>query len=190
MQALQHVEYEPEVAYLHLITSGEILTGFFEYKKEEILSAEINDILNLIENGLENGRNISRQISNSLLGIKRSFVKSLLSLVDPVFFESKESNSEFGHFKPDLLEKSIGAAYDLRSKYVHTGVPFGDWIRPRNNLTDLQSGRPIVGNKDFEKILEKAPTFLGLERLIRYCLLKFIASKISPEIIELQQRPL
>ncbi|MFC6673179.1 hypothetical protein [Marinobacterium aestuariivivens] len=184
MQALQNVEYEPEVAYLHLITSGEILAGFFEYKKEEVLDQQILDVLNIIEGGLENGQKISRQLSNRLLGIKRSFVKSLCSLVDQRFFESRESEVEFGCFKPDFIERNIGAAYDLRSKYVHTGVPFGNWIQPRGHHTDLQCGRPVVSDKDFSKILEKAPTFLGLERFIRYCLLNFMASNGFPEIME------
>lgn len=184
MQALQNVEYEPEVAYLHLITSGEILAGFFEYEKEEILDQQILDILNTIESGLENGEKISSQISNRLLGIKRIFVKSLCSLVDESFFESRESDVEFGYFKPDLIERNIGAAYDLRSKYVHTGVPFGNWIQPRGHHTDLQLGLPVVSDKEFSKILEKAPKFLGLERFIRYCLLNFMASNGFPEIME------
>lgn len=184
MQALQNVEHEPEVAYLHLITSGEILAGFFKYKKEEILDERMLNILNTIERDLQNGEKISRQLSNQLLGIKRSFVKSLCSLVDQRFFETRESDVEFGYFKPDLIEQNIGAAYDLRSKYVHTGVPFGNWIRPRSQNTDLQIGCPVVSDKDFSKILEKAPTFLGLERFIRYCLLSFMASNGFPEIME------
>jgi len=184
MQALQTVEHEPEVAYLHLITSGEILAAFFEYKKEEILDQQILSVLNTIESELENGEKISRQLSSRLLGIKSGFVKSLCSLVDQQFFESRESDVEFGFFKADLIERSIGAAYDLRSKYVHTGVPFGNWIQPRGHHTDLQLGSPVVSDKDFSKILEKAPTFLGLERFIRYCLLNFIASNGFPEIME------
>lgn len=184
MQALQNAEYEPEVAYLHLITSGEILAGFFEYEKEEILDQQILGVLNTIQSGLDNGEGIARQISNRLLGIKKCFVKSLCSLVDHRFFEARESDVEFGYFKPDLIERSIGAAYDLRSKYVHTGVPFGNWIQPRGHHTDLQLGRPVVSDRDFAKTLAKAPTFLGLERFIRYCLLSFMVSNGFPEIME------
>ena len=184
MQALQTVEYEPEVAYLHLITSGEILAAFFKYEKEDILDQQILGALNTIENGLEDGRKISRLLSSRLLGIKSRFVKALCSLVDQRFFESRESDVEFGFFKADLIERSIGAAYDLRSKYVHTGVPFGGWIQPNKHHSDLQFGRPVVDDREFSKILEKAPTFLGLERFIRYCLLNFIASNGFPEIME------
>jgi hypothetical protein len=184
MQALQNVEYDPEVAYLHLITSGEILAGFFKYEKEELLDQQILDSLSIIQSRLEDGENIARQISGQLLGIKRRFVKSLCSLINHSFFESNESDMKFGYFKPELIEKNIGSAYDLRSKYVHTGVPFGSWIQPRGHYTDLQLGRPVVIDREFSKTLEKAPTFLGLERFIRYCLLSFMALNGFSEILE------
>ena len=36
-------------------------------------------------------------------------------------------------------------------------------------------GRPVVEDRDFARTLAKAPTFSGLERLVRYCLLKYMA---------------
>lgn len=186
MQALQSAEHAPEIAYLHLITSGEILAGFFEYKKEEILDQEVLKILNIIQNNIDNGHKISNQLASRIRGIKRSFVKSLCSLIDQNFFTAKDSNTNWGSFKQDSIEKNIGAAYDLRSKYVHTGVPFGNWINPSYGNSDLQQGQPVVNDKEFSKILGNAPTFLGLERFIRYCLLNFLASNGFPEIKELQ----
>lgn len=80
-------------------------------------------------------------------------------------------------FKKSAIRKRIGAAYYLRSKYFHTGVPFGHWVEPGSRGEDLQLGAPIVDNRSFAKILENAPKFAGLERLIRYCLLMFMRSK-------------
>lgn len=182
MQALQNAEHAPETAYLHLITSGEILAGFFEYKKEDILDEEILNILSIIQSEINNGLKISNQLASRIRGIKRSFVKSLCSLVDQNFFTSKDSNTIWGSFKQDSIEKNIGAAYDLRSKYVHTGVPFGNWVNPSYGNSDLQQGQPEVDDKEFSKILGNAPTFLGLERFIRYCLLNFLVSNGFPEI--------
>ena len=182
MQALQNVEHEPEIAYLHLITVGEILASAFKYEKEEILDRQMLDYLNIIQLNIDDGEKIAKEISKRLFCIKRGFVKSLCSLVDAQFFESRESKIKYGHFKAEGIERNIGAAYDLRSKYVHTGVPFGSWIKPRENESDLQFGRPVVGDRDFSRILEKAPTFLGLERFIRYCLLNFMVSNGFPEI--------
>lgn len=177
MQALQNAEHNPEVAYLHLITAGEILSSFCKYSKEEILDQRTIDDLNFIKNQIENGSKIANRISKRLISVKRIFVKSLSSLLDDQFFLTAEPEAKFGHFKPKDIEKNIGAAYDLRSKYVHTGVPFRRWIEPSRGYDDIQFGEPVIANREFAKILARAPIFAGLERLIRYCILKFMVSR-------------
>ncbi|EKB1992660.1 HEPN domain-containing protein [Vibrio parahaemolyticus] len=182
MQALQNVEHEPEVAYLHLITAGEILAGAYQFEKEEILDQEMLKVLSTIENELEGGRKLARQIEKRLLGVKRTFVKALCSLIDDDFFCQTKLESEISTFTQENIEQCIGAAYDLRSKYVHTGSPFGIWIKPKGHGSDLQFGRPVVSDTGFGKILARAPTFQGLERFIRYCLLKFMMQNGFPDL--------
>ncbi len=147
MQALQNAEANVEVAYLHLITAGEILSSGFRYANTR--------------------------------GVKKKFVRALYSLIDEDFYAVPESPSKFGRFRADNMERSIGAAHELRSRYVHTGVSFGMWVDPALGVggSDLQLGRPVVEGKSFGDILAAAPTFLGLERTVRYCILKFMASR-------------
>ncbi len=177
MQALQNAEHDPEVAYLHLITAGEILSSFFQYSKEEILDETTIADLDIIKNKIEDGDKIAKRISKRLTVVRKNFVKSLCSLLDDSFYVTAESEKKPGHFKPRNIERNIGAAYDLRSNYVHTGVSFGRWVEPSRHHSDLQSGKPVVEDKEFAKILRKAPKFAGLERLIRYCILKFMSSR-------------
>ena len=178
MQALRHAERNAEVAYLHLITAGEILSGpgLFQYSKEERLAPEDVDDLKAIESCLQNGRAIAKRLTGKLLGIKRTFVRSLLSLLDESFYTERKGGRPFGYFRPDDMKRRVSAAYDLRSRYVHSGVPFGNWIAPARGRGDVQIGRPIVQDGEFAKILERAPTFAGLERMMRYCLLRYMAS--------------
>lgn len=186
MLALQNAENNLEVAYLHLITAGEIFSSFFSYSEEKMLDAGTIADLEVIKNKIKGGDKIAKRISNRLTTVKKSFVKSLCSLLDDSFYMTPESKQKFCRFKPENIEKNIGAAYDLRSKYVHTGVSFGMWVESSRDYNDLQfGGRPEVGDSEFAKILEKAPKFAGLERLMRYCILKFMSSRklltISPE---------
>ncbi|WP_281649220.1 HEPN domain-containing protein [Parendozoicomonas sp. Alg238-R29] len=187
-QAIQICETEPEVAYLHLITAGEIISGHYSYEQDEVLDAVTLKHLAEIRTHVPNGDKIARHISGRLLSIKKRFIKSLVSLIGPDFFDQREVSGEFGYFKNDDFEKRVGAAYDLRSKYVHTGSPFGGWIKPNSRLDDVQLGKPVVPDKEYAKTLAIAPTFTGLERVIRYCLLKFMSnnglaelSNIKPE---------
>ena len=177
MQALQDVEHNAEVAYLHLITAGEILSSCFPYSKEETLDEDtLNDLL-VIERELKDGDKIVKRMHGRLQGVKRRFVMSLCSLLDDQFYARTENKRAFAHFAPKDIEARVGAAYDLRSKYVHTGAPFGAWIDPSRSYGDIQVGAPAVDDKEFSKILKKAPTFAGLERLMRYCILRFMASQ-------------
>lgn len=51
---------------------------------------------------------------------------------------------------------------------------FGGWVAPRGkDNAEVQSGKPIVEDKEYGRILEWAPTYVGLERTIRYGLLRF-----------------
>jgi hypothetical protein len=40
-------------------------------------------------------------------------------------------------------------------------------------LAEVQFGTPVVGDKKLADLLATAPTYLGLERVIRYCLFRF-----------------
>ncbi|MNY09114.1 hypothetical protein D3C86_1420070 [compost metagenome] len=83
----------------------------------------------------------------------------------------------------------------MRSRYVHSGESFGSWIYPRGSgVEEIQSGRPVIKDKDFAKTLATAPTYSGLERVVRYGLLRFserlgVQTMIaSPDAIDDQSR--
>lgn len=187
MQALQNIETDYENSYLQFVMAGEIMSRHFDYKIEDLLDDSMLKTLKNIEENFKDGREIVKNISKRTASIKKRFVMSISDLIDDEFFLSKETDIDYCSFRVEDFSKRIGAAYDLRSKYVHTGVPFGNWIRPESRfLADVQIGRPVVDDKEYAKILEKAPTLIGLERVIRYCLLKFMISNGFQEIEEIR----
>lgn len=169
MRALQNAETDPEIAYLHLITSAEILASFFTYERDEIVAPQILELFKNIEANMPDGAKVVRQLQGNFRSIKRCFVQSICNLLDDEFFSEQQG---FMFLSKDKIQTSIGAAYDLRSKYVHVGAAFGNWVRPNVRAEELRGGRPIVPDREFAKILEKAPSFHGLERVVRYCVLK------------------
>ncbi len=176
-QALQNFEREPEVAYLHLISAGEILSNFHDFDKLDLLDEKTKEYLQDIRENLSSGDKVARHIEGRLLLIKKRFVETIIGLIDDRFFEASEAGHGVGSFMPDDFRKSVAAAYDLRSKYVHTGAPFGSWVSLQlgERNTEVQFGKPDVNDKGLAKILEWAPTLVGLERVIRYSLIQFAA---------------
>lgn len=176
LQALQNFEERPDVAYLNLITAGEVLSNYFSYDKDDLLDEHARDIILQIAEASDNGPELARQIKGRLFQVKRRFLRALESLLTAPFYAESEADKDFLRLKREDIKDRLGAAYDLRSQHVHSGIPFGSWVSRTlgGEAGEVQVGIPVVGNKDFEKVLARAPTYFGLERIIRYCLLRFI----------------
>jgi hypothetical protein len=91
------------------------------------------------------------------------------------FFSNHESKENQWALKPNDIQQRIKSAYDLRSRYVHTGIPFGGWVGPVTQyVEEVQLGEPVIDDKEFQKIIKLSPTLVGLERIMRFCLLRFM----------------
>ena len=179
VNALQHAEIQPEIAFLNLITCGEILSNFYNYNQDDLLDDEMKRDLFRIGGEIQDGSAIVRRISSRLFSVKRRFIKTVLFLLNSYFFQQSEAKENFGRLNKDDISMRIRAAYDLRSMYVHRGVNFGFWInlqflvgRQFNN--EVPFGEPVIDDPEFKKILVRSPTFIGMERIMRFCLLRFM----------------
>lgn len=180
LRALQTEEADIEVAYLHLITSGEILSNALDVSPDQLLDAQTRRALEKIEAGLVDGPKLAHMMRGKLRAIRRRFVWAFEQLTDAAFFTRGEAKHSHERFKTDNFLKAIAAAYDLRSHYVHTGKAFADMVRPRGDPPpELNHGRPIIEDKAFGQILANAPTFTGLERIVRYGLLRFAEDRLE-----------
>lgn len=175
LRSLQIFELEPEIAYIDLVTCGEILSNQIKFSEEELYDEQIKEMLTKIESNLDDGEFIAKNIKGRLFQVKRKYRLTLLKLLNDYFFTNTESKEGFLALKKEDIDKRVKASYDLRSLYVHTGVRFGHWLYPHSYfLNEIQLGVPVVESKDFEKLLFKAPTYIGLERIMRFSLLRFI----------------
>ncbi len=180
LQALQNFDYDLELSYLNLVTAGEVLSGFYDYNSTDLFDEELLLYLNQIKDNLENGSKVYNKILSYLGGIRKKFTLTLLKFLDAPFynslidfFKAKGENTDFC-FNDKNIEQSINAAYKLRSLYVHTGVSFDHYLRSHQSFHDFQYGKPTNCSKDLADTIKKAPTLYGLERIIRYCLIKFM----------------
>jgi hypothetical protein len=175
LHALQHAETQPEIAFLDLITCGEILSYFFPYDQDDLLDDKMKRDLIRIEEEIDGGGAIVRSIRDRLFSVKRRFVKTILYLLNPYFFQQSEAKENYDRLNQVDISIRIKAAYDLRSRYVHTGVDFGLWIKPlRDFNSEIQMGEPVIGDSELKKILVRSPTLIGMERIMRFCLLRFM----------------
>jgi hypothetical protein len=171
MRALRVAETNPEIAYLHLITAGERLAEVVPFDADRGLEAVVSSALAKIKAELSDGERIAGLFRARLRQLKRRYCSLICGSLDEMFFSRTEATDGFGSLKKASFPRAAAAAYDLRSRYVHTGASFGKWVQPRRGNEERQIGKPIVGNRGFETVLHHAPTFIGLERLTRVALL-------------------
>jgi hypothetical protein len=170
-RALRTVNRDPEVAYLHLITACERIAETAPLDGIE-LEAVIETALTRIELELRDGARVARLFRRRMRQLKRRFAAALVHHLDDEFFHRSEAENIWASLHARDFPRAAAAAYDLRSRYVHTGISFGSWIKPSYDNAERQAGRPVVRDREMAKILDRAPTFIGLERLTRVLLLK------------------
>jgi hypothetical protein len=187
-QALQNVETEPEVAYLHLITAGEILTNAHRPESDEYIDESVGAILDKVRQNVPNGEKAAKILANRMRQIKHRFRLTVGDFIDEQFFDATKNEPNFKKLRKDDFSKRISAAYDIRSRYVHTGCSFGGWIAPwRDRLEEVCPGTPRIADEELAELIQAAPTYIGLERVIRYCLFRFAERHrlfIDPEAAE------
>lgn len=183
-RALTEIEQQPDLAYLDLVTCGEILSSARSIPQNRLCDTQVRSILSRIEAELSDGTRVANLLRRRLFQVRRRFSEVLADFLDDYFFSHFESR-ELGALKVDTIKGALKAAYDLRSRYVHTGVHFGGWMNlPHQTETVL--GTPLIEDKELKKVLCRAPTLHGLERVMRYALLK-VASEAGARLDDLYQ---
>jgi hypothetical protein len=179
LQALQLFESEPELAFLSLVNAGEVLISGLEFSESEIYDEEIRTLLAEIKDKL--GESKAEKVRGRFFQIRRKFRIGLSKLVNQSFFEGSESREDFYQFKQEDFDTRIAAAYDLRSYFLHAGKRFGIWVEIMGNMNaDVSIGTPAYGDPEWKKLISRIPTLVGMERVIRFCLLRFLHQKVSP----------
>jgi hypothetical protein len=182
-RSLRAYEDEPEVAFLDLISALEIIASELDFSDDVLYDPQTLKDLKTIEANVPGGAKVAQRIKSRLFQIRRQVVESAVELTNDTFFKGSESREANFALTKERLRSAVRAAYDVRSLYVHTGARFSIWVDPHGAmLNEMVLGKPVLqsAEKELADPLSKMPTFLGLERLVRFMILRFAHSKIVP----------
>lgn len=185
IQALRIVEENPELAFLSLITAGEILASYFKYDANDLIDEHSKKLLDELKKLGESGEDLHSKVSKKLMGISEAFCKFLIDCLDDKFFENSEAKHSYQKLTMSDIKQRLKAAYNLRSKYVHAGQTPSGWMSVAylNDNEEIHHGSPVLEDKEMKKAVKRSPTFIGMERIIRYSLLRFLEkTKVIDEI--------
>ena len=173
-RALRAYETDPEVAFFHFVVSLEVIASQLEVPSEDLYDEQTQSDLKAIEQKL--GTKVAARIRSRLYQLRRRVVYAAKHLLNEAFFEGSQAKPPY-RLTRDRLETCVKAVYDLRSRYAHGGAQFGIWFEHQvgGTTTEVQVGHPVLpdSQKELERILADIPTFVGLERLVRFLILRF-----------------
>ena len=181
-EALRLLPLDREIAFFRLIQAIECVSGKSQYTDEERFShdEQLWTYLKWLEQlDDETGKRCAAFVKNRLYQVARGVWLWLDKRIDGDFF-----TAESYALADDNLKACVSGAYTLRSKYVHGGAAFADFIDPTDGRcgsleTIPDSFLEACQDKDLRKTLARCPSFLGLERLVRYGLTKELSANIA-----------
>jgi hypothetical protein len=170
--SLQYVNTDPDMAYISMVESGEILSNIITICTDDLLTKDEKEILEEIKD-LKDGEKKYKYIKSKFRQISKRFVAGLMSTIDENFYNSKKGIHEKYLFQKDNIEIFLKGSYNLRSLYVHEGGSFGRNTMPTFPfLSDYISSHSTGHSPKMKKALDKAASFTGLEKIIQYSIFK------------------
>lgn len=173
-RALRAFETDSEAAFFHLIVALEVIASKVNVPDDYLYDEQAKQELKAIKEAL--GDKMESRVRSRYYQLRRRVAYAAKELTNDVFFDGSQAR-EGMRLNRSNLEKCVKAAYDLRSKYAHAGASFGIWLAGLQGA-EIQIGRPVLPDSQEElgDILANIPTFDGLERLIRFMILRFAQS--------------
>ena len=177
--ALRMLTIDIEAAYLMLIQALECVSDRSEFSEEELFGHD-TDLMEHIKwfDSIAGGDRVAKYFKGRLPQINRTVQLTVKASLGEAFF-----SDTLGGLRVSEIDRTVSSAYALRSQYVHSGAAFGPWIEPKKGraetreLVDADFVDATCETPDLRRVLRKAPTFLGLERLTREVILQVLASR-------------
>ena len=138
-EALEHIEANPDIAYLNLVSVIETLCR----------DVEIGEVvLTEIDRGIANAVNkiqppdIQEEVAKSIIKherfIKRKFIKFIIGYTAEGFWAYQRRPPEPLRVNPSDLDRLMANIYDQRSRTLHAGEPFPSYIFECHRLPGLE----------------------------------------------------
>jgi hypothetical protein len=181
-QALSLFSERPHLSFALLLSALECLLPLGKYDEGDLYDPKLLADLAVIEAKVEGGAEIVKRLKSRMFQIRRKCAMFIRTRLDEQFYSTTESDPNYPKLKPSDTEKRIQAAYDLRSRFMHTGKSHGVWVDTFKHVgAEFIIGDPVIADSELKKLIVDSVTLSGLERVVQYCLFRSITdfSKIE-----------
>ncbi len=162
--ALENLTTSPSLSYSLLVSSLECLSLTVEPQEEELYDRDMLELFDRIRRSEEFGETVYRQLKGRLRQLKRRVELCVLHYIQEDYKEKSKRFELIPTLRDTLpdISKGVRAAYDLRSKHLHSGFDHAPWT----DLSSVAFYRPPHP----PSVVQKAPNLSDLECLVQHCL--------------------
>ncbi len=144
-QALTLFSDRPHLSFSLLVSSLESLLPLVDYSEEELFDPLLLSDFSTIASQAKGGELIVERLKSRMYQVRRKCGAFVAKTLDAQFYERHESSEAFFSVKPDRIDERIKAAYDLRSRFLHTGHSHGSWIDVLKHAgAEVMIGDPVI----------------------------------------------
>lgn len=179
---LNYLEIDAEVSFFLLISALECLGEVSMLSENDLFDDQLLDDLKAIETAASDGKKIVSRLKSRLFQVRRRLGWLTNKYLNETFFQGGESQMGFANLEAKDFPGIILEAYDLRSRYAHSGKAFGQLIEPMRQLNNeklIDNSAMMQGEQVVATLPKGSLTFLGLERLTRFIILAFCHNHIT-----------
>jgi hypothetical protein len=165
--ALENYDARPEMAFTLLISALESLVELSEFTDSELYDDGLLKDLELVAKHCPDGLKLVSRLRGRLRQIKRRVALLVDKFTPDSFFDQREALISFGVIKDRAeLKSRIRAAYDIRSRLLHTGNRSGiEHIAHSYQECEVILGVPVLPDSSLVKQLCDSLNLTGLERV-------------------------
>jgi hypothetical protein len=165
--ALENFHERPEMAYTLLLSALEAIIDLKTYTDDDKYDPALQEQLAQIAAQCKDGAKIVAALKGRLYQIRRRVAKLVDAYIPDTYFQQREAREDFASIKSrEDLRVRVLAAYDLRSKLLHTGNRTGISHLSLSSMgEEFVLGTPVLPDPDLVKLLVKCLTLAGLERV-------------------------
>lgn len=166
--ALENYSDRPEMAFTMLVSALEALLDVRTYSEEELYHELLIKDLKQIRETCSDGDAIVKRLKSRLFQVKRKVAALVGAMIPDAFFTERETSLEYGFIRNrEELIMRVRAAYDLRSRLLHTGDRTGLWfVEFDHQGAEVGLGAPVMRDKELVKLLCQGVTLTGMERIV------------------------
>jgi len=181
--ALENYHERPEMSFALLITSIESLTSLIDYTDDDLYDDNLRSDFAAIEAHNAEGHKIVARLKGRLYQVRRKVSHLVDTFVPDSFFHEREASVAFGVILDrNELRERILAAYDIRSRLLHTGNRAGIWYLAHDEQgMEYGAGKPTIKDKELVELLCSSLNLVGLERVASTVLRTAIERWLKPQ---------